>query len=299
MDVGMGAVRVLSGSKDVGSDNMRMWGGLMRRLRIEAGITYEALSAHVGYSKSLIVGIERGTRMPSAQFVAKADELLGANGLLIEAAEHLSRERFASWREEYTETEKGARVVLAYDTHVLHDLLQTEAYARAVLGACHPTLDEAQIEAQVSGRLERQALLTRQPTCALAFVVDEWALRHATGGPAVMAAQLEHLAALGGLRNVTLQVMPASYGCHAGVDGPLTLLGLPRHHWLAYLEIQRIGQIIVDPDHVSALHERHGMIRSQALTPRDSTALLHRLAKDLPTTPAANGTPAVLSPASA
>jgi DNA-binding XRE family transcriptional regulator len=50
------------GSKktDEGTDSMRMWGLLMRRFRLAAGITHEELAQHVGYSKSLVVGIERG-----------------------------------------------------------------------------------------------------------------------------------------------------------------------------------------------------------------------------------------------
>ncbi len=141
-------------SKDKGSDSMRMWGALLRCLRLMAGITYEELANFVGYSKSLVVGIERGTRMPSPQFVAKADECLGANGLLAEAAKHLSRQRFLTWAEEYAEEEQQARTLWTYDTHVLHDLLQTEDYARAGLTARRPALTEKEIEEHLAARME-------------------------------------------------------------------------------------------------------------------------------------------------
>lgn len=68
-------------AKDVGSESMRMWGGLMRRFRLVAGVTHEELAAFVGYSKSLVVGIERGLRMPGPLFVPKADECVRAGGV--------------------------------------------------------------------------------------------------------------------------------------------------------------------------------------------------------------------------
>ncbi len=266
-------------SKDEGSDSMRMWGSLLRRLRMAAGITHEALALHVGYSKSLVVCVERGTRMPSGLFVTRADECVHAGGLLEAAARHLSRERYLSWFEEYEEAEKRARALLTYDDHVLHDLIQTEAYARAVLAARSPILGVDEIELQVAARLERQALVTRQTPCAMSFVIEEWVLRRAMGEPAVIKGQLEHLMHLAEQRHITLQIMPAAADTHAGIDGPLSLLELPDHKWLAYLEIQGNGQLVDAPERVSALHERHSMIRSQALTPRDSVALIERLAR--------------------
>ncbi len=260
-------------SKDEGSDSMRMWGSLLRRLRMAAGITHEALALHVGYSKSLVVCVERGTRMPSGLFVSRADECVHAGGLLVEAGRHLSRERYLSWFEEYEEAEHRARALLTYDTHVLHDLLQTESYARAALAARSPILGEEEIELRVAARLERQALLSRPTPCALSFVIEEWVLRRVK-----VKDQLDHLINLAGLRNVTLQVMPTATDSHAGIDGPLSLLELPEHKWLAYLEIQGSGQLVDDPQRVSTLHERHSMIRSQALTPWDSVALLEHLA---------------------
>jgi transcriptional regulator with XRE-family HTH domain len=272
-------------AKEEGSDVMRMWGGLQRRFRIAAGVSHEELAQFVGYSKSLVVGIERGLRMPSATFVAKADECLGANGWLVELAQHLSRQRNASWTEEYAEAEKRARILWAYDTHVLHGLLQTEAYARAVLSARCPALTEAEIDAGVQERLRRQELLTRTPPCAFSFVIEECVLQRSTGGEAVMTEQLEHLLQLTQLRNVTVQVMPMAYGSHAGVDGPLTVLELPDHQWLGYLEIPDSGQLVDDADQISRYHERFSMIRGQALTPADSAVLIARLHRGLPAYP--------------
>lgn len=255
-----------------------MWGLLLRRLRLAAGVTQEDLATFAGYSNSLVAGVEHGTRMPSAGFIMRADECVRAGGLLSDAAVHLSRRRFLSWGQEYAEAERRARGLMSFGTHILDELLQTEGYARAVLSARCPVLDEEEIDAAMAARKERQALLTRQPVCALGFVVEEWVLRRAIGGADVMRGQLEHLVEVSALRNVTVQVMPASDDLHAGVDGPLTLLEMPEHTWLAYIEAHSTGQMIDDPHRVSALKERMSMIRSQALTPRDSHDFIRQLA---------------------
>jgi Domain of unknown function (DUF5753)/Helix-turn-helix domain len=264
--------------KDEGSDSMRMWGALLRYLRLAAGITLEELAEFVGYSKSLVVGVERGLRMPNAHFVSRSDECVRAGGLLVAAAAHLSRQRFLSWGQEYAESECRARTLMAYSTHVLHELLQTEGYARAVLSARRPVMGDEEIEAAVAALAERQTLLTRQPVCALGFVIEEWVLRRAAGGPTVMREQLQHLVEVSALRNVTVQIMPSSVDLHAGVDGPLTLLETPEHTWIAYIDAHSSSQMLDDAQQVSMLHDRMSMIRSQALTPRDSRNFIQQLA---------------------
>ncbi len=267
--------------KDEGSDSMRMWGVTMRILRISAGVTYEELANYVGYSKSLIVGIERGTRMPSESFVRKADEYLKANGILIEAAKHLSRQKYPSWFEEYAAEEQKALSVWAYDTHALKGLFQTAEYARAVLSARYPVLDDDEIESRVKARMERQLLLIRKPSASISAVIEESVLRRPVGGEAAHKGQLERLLELSEMRSVSIQVMPMSYESHAGFDGPLTLLETAEHQWLAYVEGQAGGLLIEERDQVSELQQRYGMIRTQALTPGDSVRLIKQLVGEL------------------
>jgi transcriptional regulator with XRE-family HTH domain len=268
-------------AKQQGSDSMRMWGALHKAYRMAANLTHEEVATFVGYSPSLVISIERGVRMPSETFVERADEITRAGGMLIKAAEHLSRQRYPVWFEDYVIEEQRARTIWSYDMHVIKGLLQTEEYARAVLSALHPPLEEEEIEARLKARLERQKLLTRKPTCVFSYVVEEWVLRRPIGGRAVMKRQLEHLIEVSEMRNVSIQVMPMSYESHAGLDGPMTLLETPEHKWLAYFEVQEHSQLLDDANRVSLLQERYAMIRSQALTPRESVKLIEQLAGEL------------------
>lgn len=268
--------------RDQGSDSMRMWGALLKRLRNLAGKSQEELAQYAGYSKGLVAGVEAGTRMPSSVMVRKCDEFVNAGGLLIETAKHLSRQRYPMWFREYVDLEQAALSLWVYDTHVVNGLLQTEDYARSVFAVRLPALDEDEIQQRVEARLERQELLTRRkPTCTLSFVVEESVLRQLVGGKEVMKAQLQHLLELAAYRYLSIQVLPTVHEAHAGVDGPMTLLETPHHDWFAYVEAQGVGLLIDETDRVSHLHMRYSMIRSQALTPRDSRKLIEQIAGEL------------------
>jgi hypothetical protein len=65
---------------------------------------------------------------------------------------------------------------------------------------------------------------------------------------------------------------------HAGLNGPMVLLETPDHEHLAYIEGQRVSFLVDDPDEVSVLQQKYGMLRSQALTPEESMGLLDDLA---------------------
>ncbi|KAF4407144.1 hypothetical protein CRI70_19175 [Streptomyces sp. Ru87] len=260
---------------------MRMFGSLIRSLRQAQDLSRDELADRIGYSKSLVAMIERGVRMPSQAFIDKGEEVLEARGVLRGAAPFLSRERYPWWFGEYVDREAEAVSVYTYNVHVLHGLVQTEHYARSVLGARYPILDGEEIDRRVQARLARQSLLSRTPAVSLALVIEEWVLRRPIGGHAVLRGQLERLLELTAMRNVSVQVMPMTRKSHAGFNGPWTLLETPERDWLAYVEGQAGGLVIDDRKEVSELHGRYGMIRSQALSTEDSAKLIEQMAGEL------------------
>ncbi|WP_405767059.1 helix-turn-helix transcriptional regulator [Actinacidiphila glaucinigra] len=267
--------------EDKRSVSMRIFGDLLKTLREGRGITLDAVAAHTGYSKSQTVKIECGERIASTAFIDRAEQLLGSPGVLKAVAPHLSREKLPVGYGEYADEEARALSLGAYDSHVVNGLLQTEAYMRAVFGARCPALEEDEVERWTEDRLARQALIVRRPVCMLSFVLEEWVLRRPTGGRSVMSAQLSHLVEVGRRRNVQIQVMPARYEAHAGLDGPFTLLESPDRQLLAYAEGQAGGLLTDDRKRVSLLHQRYGMIRAQALTPEDSAKVIEQIASEL------------------
>ncbi|GAA2441673.1 helix-turn-helix transcriptional regulator [Streptomyces macrosporus] len=260
---------------------MKVFGAVLNALREAQGVTREELGQHVGYSKSMVAKIEYGERLASPAFIAKAEELLDAKGALRAAAPHLKWTRLPAWFGEYARREQEAISLWTYDTHVILGLVQTEDYARAVLSAYVPTLDEEEIERRVQAHMERQTLLTRKPPVSLAMVVEEWVLRRPVGGKDVLRGQLERLLELSKMRNVSIQVMPTHYETHAGFNGPFTLLETPERQWVAYVETQAGGEVIDDRNKVSEFQTRYGMLRTQALTPKDSAQLIEEMIREL------------------
>ncbi len=167
-----------------------------------------------------------------------------------------------------------------YDCRVVPGLLQTEAYARAVSLSVPPLPEEAVLNERVAARLARQELLSvrRTPLCSFSFIIEEAVLERRTGGTEVTSELLDHLLDVDERHwNVEVQVMPLRRPTHAGLDGPIALLETPDNHWFAYSEGQKNGRLISDPKEISVLHQRYAKLRSQALTPEDSSSLLKRM----------------------
>lgn len=97
----------------------------------------------------------------------------------------------------------------------------------------------------------------------------------------VMRALIDHVLERASLRNVTLQVVPLRAGLHACLDGPVRILETPEGQRPAYSEGQQNGRLIADRKEVSLLCGRYETLRSQALSPSESRALLERLRGEL------------------
>jgi hypothetical protein len=128
------------------------------------------------------------------------------------------------WFQSYMDLEEAAAVIRTYQVQFIPGLLQTEDYARGVIGQGNMEVPADTIERLVNARMNRQRVLTRPYPPRLWVVVDEAALRRPIGGSKVMRAQLEHLTTLIGLPNLTLQIMPFSVGGHAAEGGAFSIL---------------------------------------------------------------------------
>lgn len=258
--------------------SMKMLGKQLAAARRAAGYTQNALAALVKVDEETIASIEQGRRALKPDLAALLDEILQTKGMLSVGVANLPEiDQFPMWAELYMEHEREAIALSWYDNAVLPGLLQTRAYAEAVLRERVPAYDEDEIETKVAGRVERQEILHRRNPPTLSFVVWEPALHLMIGGPDVRREQLRHLYEAAELPCVSLQFLPLSSPCHAGVDGPFTLLETPDHQHLAYTESQRGSQWVSDADEVSRLARKYAMLRAQALTPQDSLGLLDRL----------------------
>lgn len=259
----------------------RYCGNQIKLWRTQAGIAREELGKEAGYEYESVKSMEQGRRKPQLRLLEVADQMCGARGLLLAAQDYLKPDKFPARMQEFLQAEAEAISVHSYQTLLIPGLLQTEDYARALIGNRCPPLDDETIEERVAGRLERQEGLRLRPAALFSFVIYEAALRTMVGGAEVMKRQLHQLLEFSELRNVSIQVLPADGGVNPGLGGPLVLLETAEHERYAYVEGQETGALHTAPEKISLLSQRHGMIRMQALSLEESARFISKVAEEL------------------
>jgi transcriptional regulator with XRE-family HTH domain len=185
---------------------------------------------------------------------------------------------------DFVALETAASRISNYEIALVPGLLQTAEYTRAVFDSGRQTRRDDWIANQLEVRLIRQERLTdEEHPLQLDAVVHEFALRIPVGQPAVMRTQLQHLTLINELPAVTLRVLPAStysfeatYGGFSILDFPLP--GQPSicHALHALGDMRQDKSEFVEPARLRFAH-----LRSLALEPDDSVALIERVADEL------------------
>lgn len=283
----------------------RALGQHLRQFRLDAprenatdnGMTVEEAAELSGISQSKITKIEQ------AQTIAKivdVDKLIDVYGEPAQAErERLHELARMGQRKEWWEGRSGTRLppkldvyfgleaaaakIHDYSPSVLHGLLQTEAYAYAVVVGCYPDMLEHRARQLVEARIRRQELLQGEDPLELWEIVDEAVLRREIGGTKVMRAQLEHLLKVASTQpNVTLQVVRNGVGAHTGLQGPLSLLRFESSAPpVGYVDCQG-GNLIMDKDEdLERFQSVIDHLRAAALGPEESMMLIQEIAEEM------------------
>ncbi|CAM5665411.1 helix-turn-helix domain-containing protein [Streptomyces hirsutus] len=268
-------------SADSNGEFLRCFGRQMKLLREAAGLTQAQLGDQVGYGEAQIAAVEQGRRIPKPELIDGVDRAVSARGVLLAMKEEVAKARYPGFFRRYVQLEAEAIELHAYVNHAIKGLLQTEECARAVFQMWRPLLDEEAIEQGVTARMERQKLFTRRPAPLLSFVFEEHVLRRPLGGREVWRGQLEQLLLIGHQRNVEMQVMPMERDEHAGLAGPFTLIHSKNQRRMAYMEVQDVSALYAEPKKVSQLEATYGVLRAQALTPKESLTFIEKLLGEL------------------
>lgn len=259
---------------------LQVFGRQLKRFREWVELDRTEFGAKTGYSAATIAAYEQGRRIPPPKFIDQADELLGARGILKEMKEEVARAQYPAFFRGAAKLEKEAVELHVYATKAVPGLLQTEEYARAVCAMWRPLLSEETAEQRVSARLARQAIFARTPLPTISFVIEESLLRRPFGGRDVMRGQLEQLLLCGQRRNVEIQVMLTEVEEHAGLEGPFTLIETREERRIAYVEGYKDSRLYTERKPVRELEEQYGILRAQALTPRETLVLIEKLLGD-------------------
>jgi transcriptional regulator with XRE-family HTH domain len=277
-----------------GTLQQRQLARTLRRLREEAGLSLEEAAPKLDWSTSKLGRIETAQQGVDVHGVRSMLDLYNVGGA--EWAEIIDMVREARKKNEwhaygiggqgYLNLEMDATVVHNFQLAYVPGLLQTEYYMRALFRHSRRRPTDAEIDRDVQARLFRQRRLTGEPALELVAIVDEYALRRPVGGTETMRAQLRHLLATAAdLASVCLQVLPTSLGVHSGLDGSFTVLGFgdPDEPEIAYIEHTASALHLDKEAQVQSCKLVFDRLRSEALSPRDSAALIERLAASLST----------------
>jgi transcriptional regulator with XRE-family HTH domain len=269
-------------------------GARLRALRDARGITREAAGEAIRASPAKISRIELGRVGFKERDIADLLTLYRIGdpterAMFLDLARqantpgwwHRYADQLPNWFETYLGLEQAASVIRTFECQFVPGLLQTPAYARAVM-ALSPA-GRHDVDRRVEVRIRRQELLDEPDGPMLWAVVDEAALRRSPGGPELGRAQLTHLIEQAERPNVSIQVAPLSAGGHPAGGGPFIILrfapsDLPDIVYLEQLTSALYLDKRVDVDHYAAVMDQ---LCAEIPPPERTPAILHGIRAEL------------------
>lgn len=265
-------------------NDLGVWlGEELRRVRLAAGFrSQEALAQRLGWDRSVLGKIETGERPPSAEvteaLVAVLPDLGG--GRFAELAAIARRSNgIPDWFADWLPYEREAVLLSWWEPLIVPGLLQTEAYARAILAAA-PDVTEDKLEQRVALRMERQRILDRAAPPELVICLDSAVLYRSIGSPKVLHDQLEHLAAMMERPGITVQVIPREVSTHGGLLGAFIVATSGSGASTLYMEGALEGQVFEKPEPVRRAMVIFNRLRAEALPKGASRDLIMKAAGD-------------------
>jgi transcriptional regulator with XRE-family HTH domain len=263
-----------------------------RRLRVarhRTGLTLAKAAERLEITRSMLSRFENGAGMVSVHLVRSMMDAYDQR--MDDVLDMIRQARAPGWWKQYGISDKdfialetGASHLSAYTLMLVPGLLQTADYAQAMFNSGREKRREDWIANQLAVRLTRQERLTdEEHPLELHAVVHEFALRSPVGPMATMQAQLHHLALINELPTVTLQVLPASAFSFEAAYGGFNILDFPSAGQPSICHaLHALGDTRQDKaEYVEPARLRFANLRSLALTPDQSVALIEQVADEL------------------
>jgi hypothetical protein len=232
-----------------------------------------------------------GKRGGSSHDVAAVIAVCGIRGDERERLMALSFDRGPGWQVHHyparprrlrtlADNEACALTIDGYHGGAVPDLLQTRAYATAVLDA-NPNVLGRDIADRVAGTLERQAIFDKEDAPECTFFVHEFVLHTPVGGSAVMSEQLHALLRRSVRPCLSIRVVPRTAGAHAGMTGAFSLLNVRDFKRIVFLDGETASHFIEAPAEVNAYRTVVGDLMARSLDEIRSRELIAKLATKL------------------
>ncbi len=268
----------------------------LRGIREEKGKNGDAVAAALRWSPSKISRYERartGLRPQEVERLLDYYQITGPRraqllGLAGDAAQKGWWEEFAdSLPEDYQQfigLEHEAASIAIWHVDVVAGLLQTEAYARHIIGSYSRVepVPPGMIGRLVRVRMRRQQVLNREGL-QLSVVLDESVLRRRIGDDLVMYEQLQRLAREADRPNLTLRILPLD-AQHTIFGGSFVVFGFGADSDAMLQDVVSTEHMksgcILEGERETYLHGiAHQMLAEAALDPAASRTLILEIAE--------------------
>jgi hypothetical protein len=271
-------------------------GARLRRLREAKGVTRDQAGWAIRASESKISRMELGRVSFKERDVSDLLTLYGVDDeaehtrLLTMAREantpgwwHSYGDLLASWFQNYLDLEQAAELIRTYEIQFVPGLLQTEAYARAVILLGYADAKREDLDRRVSLRMARKEALNRPDGPRLWAVLDEAVLRRPIGGIEVQKEQIEALIEACEQPAVRLQVVRFNAGGHAAAGGAFSILRFPHQDLpdIVYIEHLTNALYLEKREDVDQYAAVVGRLFIEAEPPQRTPEILREVLRDL------------------
>ena len=260
---------------------------MVRTLRRNAGITGVELARLVGVSQSRISRIETGHLVPQANEVDRVADALEVDAKTrtqLHDQARAARSTMRSWRALHAEgiakhqgdiarMEQTAAKLRLFQPNLVPGLMQTAEYARH---AMELATDSQDIGLALARRIARQSMLYERGK-SFDFLITEGALRWRIVPTDIHVGQLNHLASLATLKNVSVGVIP----WHAPVAALQNTMFCLLDDRMAYVELLGGEVVTEDRQDIEQYAATFAALGDAAVTGENAIAELHRIANEL------------------
>ncbi|MGV9994889.1 helix-turn-helix domain-containing protein [Streptomyces sp. NPDC003374] len=272
----------------------RQLGAMLRKLRARKGMTLEEAGRLVGVSKATVSRYETQAGPVKWIVVDALCREYGAGDSEREAVVRLAKDaRQQGWWSSFADAiPESMNLLLTLEDEAVREdhfscvyvpgLLQTRAYSTALQKANEIPLASQEIERLVDIRMKRQEVLTRPNPPRLWAILDESVIRRVVGSPETMKEQLSRLLEANESPHITLQVLPFSKGAHSAALGSFVIIGGAESALdVVYVDFHTGSLFLEKDEELERYRLAFEYLRAQALDMEASSALIHRLHKEL------------------
>src|ERR1700733_12884179 len=148
------------------AEELKAWRALL-------SLTQKEFADRIGHSLALVAAVEQCVRAPTPTFARACDAVTGAPGTFERWQVQVVQESYPAFFAPVVEFERSAVRIHGWELGAIPGLLQTEAYARAIVHASRPAYSDDAVERTVEARIGRQEILAADAPPMLWYVIHE------------------------------------------------------------------------------------------------------------------------------